>query len=115
VHLGFGRAVSGEILKERSSLAAGGVVFAAVPVSEGRVVGEIHLVSRGILGEPELAGALRAAAREAEEAAVAAGGTTLSDPMIKEAVRLAVRRVLSRSIGYKAEVLVALVPVARPS
>jgi len=115
VHLGFGRAVSGETLKERSTLAAEGVVFAAVPVSEGRVVGEIQLVSRGILGEPELDALLRAAAREAETAAVAEHGRALDAGTIKEAVRLAVRRVLHRSLGYKAQVLVALVPVARPS
>jgi ribonuclease J len=114
VHLGFGKAVSGETLKERSTLAAEGVVFAAVPVSDGRVVGEIQLVSRGVLGDPELDVVMRAAAREAESAATAEHGSRLDDGMIKEAVRLAVRRVVSRSVGYKAQVVVTLVPVASP-
>jgi ribonuclease J len=111
VHLGFGKAVSGETLKERITLAAEGVVFAAVPVSDGRVVGEIQLASRGVLGEPELGHVLRAAAREAE-AAASEPGARLGDGAIKEAVRLTVRRVVGRSVGYKTEVLVTLVPVA---
>ena len=114
VHLGFGKPVSGDTLKERSTLAAEGIVFAAVPVSHGNVAGHIQLASRGVLAEPELADVLVMAALEAERAA-AEHSTRLNEDAMKEAVRLAVRRVVARVVGYKTQVLVTLVPVAAPA
>ena len=114
VHLGFGKPVAGDTLKERSTLAAEGIVFAAVPVSHGNVAGHIQLASRGVLAEPELADVLVMAALEAERAA-AEHSTRLNDSAMKEAVRLAVRRVVARVVGYKTQVLVTLVPVAAPA
>jgi len=111
VHLGFGRAVSGETMKERSTLAAEGIVFAAVPVHEGTIVGEIQLASRGVLPEPEAGEALASAAREAGREVAALGPQ--SDGALKESVRLAVRRVVTHRAGYKPQVVVTLVPVAR--
>ena len=112
VHLGFGRPVAGETLRERGALASDGVVFAAVPVSEGRVVGPIGLVTRGLLAEPALSEALQAAAREAETTTEPPRGGRVDEGALKEAVRLAVRRVLARSLGFKTQVVVTLVPVA---
>ncbi len=110
VHMGFGRAVAGETLKERSTLAAEGVVFAAVPVRDGRVVGPIQLEALGVLAEPELGPLLTMAALEGERAAAEASRKP-SDATTKEAVRLAVRRVVGRVVGYKLQVVVALVQV----
>jgi ribonuclease J len=112
VHLGFGKAVDGETLKERSTLAAEGVVFAAVPVRDGRIDGAIQLQARGVLAEPALGEVLVMAALEAERAGAELHGRQ-PDAALKDAVRLAVRRVVSRVVGYKAQVLVSLVPVAR--
>lgn len=114
VHLGSGKAVAGEVLKERSTLAAEGIVFAAVPVRDGRRAGGVELVARGVLLEPELGAVLAAATLEAERAADGERGDAKGAAAMKEAVRLAVRRVVGRTVGYKVQVLVALVQVARP-
>ena len=103
VHLAWGRPVAGEVLKERSSLAAEGVIFAAVPVHEGRVVGAIDLCARGVLPEPGSRETLRDAAREAEFAAMPSPGTRLGRHL-EGAVRLAVRRVVRtrrRRVGLR--------------
>ena len=113
--MGFGKVVAGEVIKERSTLAAEGVVFATVPVSEGSVVGQVQLAARGVLAEPELGAVLAMAALEADRAAVGAPGRGTGAHEIGEAVRLAVRRVVGRALGYKPEVLVTVVPVARPA
>jgi len=113
VYLGSGKPVAGVTLKERSALAAEGVVFAAVPVNDGRVVGPVELVARGILTEPTLGETLRDAAREASLAAVPASGGRLDEGMLTEAVRLAVRRVVARTLGAKTQVVVTLVHVGR--
>jgi ribonuclease J len=113
VHLGFGRPVAGETLKERSTLAAEGVVFAAVPVNGVTIAGPIQLVAKGVASEPELTPLLSAAAREAERAGSDLGKKPDAG-MVKEAVRLAVRRVIARTVGYKVGVVVTLVPVAEP-
>ena len=110
VHLGFGKAVADETLKERSTLAAEGVVFAAVPVANGRIAGPIQLAARGVLAEPELHDVLVVAALEAERSA-ADLGKRADEGALKEAVRLAVRRVITRTAGYKTQVLVTLVPM----
>ncbi len=108
VHLGSGKPVAGETLKERTTLAAEGVVFAAVPVAEGRVSGPIKLVARGVLAEPALAEVLVMAALEGERAADELA--TRDDGSLRESVRLSVRRVIARHTNYKPQVLVTLVP-----
>lgn len=109
VHLGFGRQVQGETLKERTTLAAEGIVFAAVPANGGRLSGSIQLASRGVLQDPQLTEVLVRAALEAERVAMAAG--RLSEAELKDAVRLTVRRALHAVVGYKVQVVVTLVPV----
>ncbi len=111
VHLGFGKVVSGETLKERTTLAAEGVVFAAVPVREGKLAGDVQLVGRGVLAEPAFGELLVMAALEAERS-LAELGSRAGAAEVKETVRLTVRRVVARAVGYKVQVLVLLVPVA---
>ena len=53
------------------------------------------------------------AALEAERAASGERKRGLDGQEVKEAVRIAVRRVVGHAVGYKPEVLVTLVPVAR--
>ena len=113
VYVGFGKVVAGEVLKERSTLAAEGVVFAVVPVIEGSVAGKVQLAARGVLAEPELRAVLTMAGLEADRAAGGEQRRGFDGQEIKEAVRIAVRRVVGRAVGYKPEVLVTLVPVAR--
>jgi ribonuclease J len=110
VHLGFGREVPGEILKERSTLAAEGVVFVVVPVSQAQEVGELQLHSRGVLAEPERSTVLAAAK---EEGARAARETVKNgEAAMKEAVRVVVRRAVAGVVGYKLSVVVAVVSCA---
>ena len=113
VYQAFGKVVAGEVVKERSTLAAEGVVFAVVPVSEGNLAGQVQLAARGVLAGPELRAALAMAALEAERAASGERKRGLDGQEVKEAVRIAVRRVVGHAVGYKPEVLVTLVPVAR--
>jgi len=108
VHLGYGKVVAGETLKERSTLAAEGIVFAAVPASLGKLRGPIQLSARGVLHEPDRSELLVMAALEAERS-VAENGSRFDDGMLRESVRLAVRRVVQRAVGYKVEVVVSLV------
>jgi ribonuclease J len=107
VHLGYGKTVLPETIAERVSLAAGGVVFAAVPTVDGEARGPIQLVARGVTQDPEV---LAAAALEAERAlrdVPASAG-------VADVVRLAVRRALARTVGYKVLVVVTLVPEGAP-
>jgi ribonuclease J len=108
VHLGFGRPVAGVTLKERSTLAAEGIVFAALPMSGRKLAGKLELVARGVLAEPQLAPLLTVAALEAERAARELPPKA-DEASTTEAVRLAVRRVVARAVGYKVEVLVAVI------
>jgi ribonuclease J len=111
VHLGFGKAVAGETLKERSTLAAEGVVFVAVPVKAGgELAGHVELAARGVPGGANLEQLLALAALEAERAAAEA--TRPDEAVTKDAVRLAVRRVIGRVVGYKVGVVVTLLRVA---
>jgi ribonuclease J len=111
VHLGFGRPVAGETLKERGTLAAEGVIFVAAPVSGGKLRGPVELVARGVLSGPVLTTALADAVREV---VLATEGGAADDELLKETVRLAVRRAVARTLGAKTQVVVTLVPIPRP-
>jgi len=78
-----------------------------VPVdAAGRPAGEVSLVTRGVLDETADAHLLAAARNEAlaalEELVARGGGAIVrSDTELGEAVRQAVRRALSRALGFK--------------
>jgi ribonuclease J len=114
VHVAFGHAVAPEVLRERRSLASGGLAVVVVRLdAEGLVVGDIGLVSRGIVGEAAAPGLGSEANREAKNAVLALSRAARSDlATLTETVRLAVRRVLTRATGYKPEVEVTVVRVA---
>jgi ribonuclease J len=114
VHVAFGHVVPPEVLRERRSLASGGFAVAVVHLdAEGFIVGNVGLVSRGILGDAEAPVVLLEADRDAKSAVFALSHAARADvATLTATVRLAVRRVLTRATGYKPEVEVAVVRVA---
>jgi ribonuclease J len=101
------RALAAAVLAERVALAAHGAAHVVIPVdSAGRLAGEVSLVTRGVLDEAEDAHLLAAARNEAlaalEELFQRGGGGVLrSDAELGETARQAVRRALSRALGFK--------------
>jgi ribonuclease J len=107
VHVFARRALAAAVLAERVALAAHGAAHVVIPVdSAGRLAGEVSLVTRGVLDEAEDAHLLAAARNEAlaalEELFQRGGGGVLrSDAELGETARQAVRRALSRALGFK--------------
>jgi len=107
VHVFARRALPPSVLGERAALAAHGTAHVVVPVdAAGRPAGEVSLVTRGVLDETADAHLLAAARNEAlaalEELVARGGGAIVrSDTELGEAVRQAVRRALSRALGFK--------------
>jgi ribonuclease J len=114
VHVAFGHIVPPEVLRERRSLASGGFAVAVVNLdAEGFIVGNVGLVSRGILEDAEAPIVLLEADRDAKSAVFALSPAARADlATLTATVRLAVRRALTRATGYKPEVEVAVVRVA---
>jgi ribonuclease J len=115
VHVGFGRTVVPEVLKQRVSLAAGGLVVVVVCLDpEGEIVGAADVVLRGVLEDATASLALAEAARELKRAhGDLSAEQRLDEAIVTETVRLAVRRALTRAAGYKPEVVVTAVRVAK--
>jgi ribonuclease J len=111
VHVAFGREVSPDVLRERRALASGGFAVAVVHLDrDGFIVGDVGLVSRGVVGEVAAAGVLEQARRDAEGAVKKLSAAARRDPVIlTDTLRLAVRRVLTRVTGTKPEVIVSVV------
>lgn len=107
VHVFARRPLPASVLGERAALAAHGAAHVVIQVDgAGRLVGEVSLVTRGVLDETAdahlLAGARNEALAALEELVERGGGGVLrSDAELGEAVRLAVRRALSRALGFK--------------
>jgi ribonuclease J len=104
VYIVAGRALAPKVIAERTAIASLGVVHVAVALDAGgRLAGEVAITTRGV-ADPETAGALgddaRREARSAHEG-LRALGETLDDERIAEAIRLAVRRVFARALGFK--------------
>ncbi|HEY8091615.1 MAG TPA: ribonuclease J [Polyangiaceae bacterium] len=104
VHVFARRAIPEAVLGERAALAAHGVVHVVVPVdARGKLVGEISLVTRGVLDE-SLDAHLVAAARNEARAAIEElrpVEDVPTDADLGDAARQAVRRSLGRVLGFK--------------
>jgi len=116
VHRWAGREVAASVLKERTVIAQEGVAMVVVPVdARGDVAGDVTIATRGVV-DGEASEALLASAKVDAVAAVRElpkhGGVRRDDAVIAEAVRLAVRRVLSRALGFKPVTVVQVVRVA---
>ncbi len=120
VHVMGGRALPGRVIAERSALASQGSVHVAVPVDEqGRLAGEISVATRGVIDEGAEGELLEDARRQARAAleellgSVAPADARVEDDRISEAARLAVRRTLARTLGFKPVTTASLVRVHR--
>ena len=119
IHVFARRALPPSVLAERAALAAHGTAHVVVTVDVGgRPAGEVTLFTRGVLDETEDAHLLASARNEAraalEELAGGGGsGILRSDAELGEAARLAVRRSLSRVLGFRPVTTAAVVRVGR--
>ncbi len=119
VHVFARRALPAAVLAERVALAAHGAAHVVIPVdAAGRLAGEVSLVTRGVLDETEDAHLLAAARNEALAALEdllqrGGGGVLRSDAELGEAGRQAVRRALSRVLGFKPVTTATVLRVGR--
>jgi ribonuclease J len=118
VHVMGGRALPGQVIAERTALASLGAVHVAVPLDEqGRLAGDIAVATRGVLDESADGALLVAARREAHAAleglASSGGEDRPSEALMSETARLAVRRVLAKTLGFKPVTTASLVRVHR--
>jgi ribonuclease J len=114
LHVAYGRDVPPEVLRERRALAESGVAFVVVRCDVDGAIVDVEVVTRGILGEMALSGVLTEAGREARTAVAAMSPSQRSDTaLLSDTVRLAVRRVLTRAVGTKPEVVVSSVRASR--
>jgi len=120
VHVMGGRVLPTQVIAERSALASQGSVHVAVPVdAQGRLAGEIAVATRGVIDEgadADLLEAARTQARIALEELLASIEWTArrpDDERISEAARLAVRRTLAKTLGFKPVTTASLVRVTR--
>jgi ribonuclease J len=120
VHVMGGRVLPAQVIAERSALASQGSVHVAVPVdAQGRLAGEIAVATRGVIDEGadgDLLESARKQARTALEdllASLAGAAAPPDDEQIVEAARLAVRRTLAKTLGFKPVTTASLVRVHR--
>jgi len=115
VHVGFGRTVAPQVLRERVSLAAGGLAVVVVSIdAEGDLADGVDIVLRGVLEEGAATEVLAGVERELKRVVGELSRAERSeDGRVVETVRLAVRRALARAAGYKPEVVVRVVRVAK--
>jgi ribonuclease J len=120
VHVMGGRVLPPQVIAERSALASQGAVHVAVPVdAHGMLAGEIAVATRGVIDEGadgDLLESARVQARAALEdlaASLAGAGAPPGDEQISEAARLAVRRTLAKTLGFKPVTTASLVRVHR--
>jgi ribonuclease J len=117
VHVMAGRPLPPQVIAERAALASQGAVHVAVPVdAQGKLAGEIAVATRGVIDETA-DGDLLEAARKHAHAALAEllelGPWPLADERISETARLAVRRTLAKTLGFKPVTTASLVRVHR--
>jgi ribonuclease J len=117
VHVFARRALSAGLLNERMALAAHGAAHVVVPVDAGgRPAGEVSLVTRGVLDETTDAHLLAAARNEvvaALEELTGRPGPERSDAELAETARQAVRRSLSRVLGFKPVTTASVLRIVR--
>jgi ribonuclease J len=115
VHVAYGREVPPEVIRERRSLAECGVAFVIVRGEPNGAIEDVQVLTRGIVGEAAGPGVLAEAMREARVAVAGLSPSQLADATLAtEAVRLAVRRVLTRAVGAKPEVVVSWIRTSPP-
>lgn len=108
-HVWATREVPSSVLRERAMLAAEGVALAVVPLDgSGALAGEIVIATRGVIDEAIDASLLADARREARAAIAGLPPSTSNEAAVAEAVRLAVRRALGRTLGFKPTVVVSV-------
>jgi ribonuclease J len=111
VHITAGKVVPEAALRERVALARDGIAFVIAAIdAAGRLVGGVQIATRGLVDEASSTPLFLDAKREAS-AAVAALDGERDDVLIAESVRLAVRRVFARELGYKPQVVAKVVRV----
>jgi ribonuclease J len=107
--------VAERVIHDRTLLAQLGVVFVSLPVDRaGRTSAEPQVVSRGVVdeeAEPELLADLRAEIRDAVDA-IRTPELGVSDDLLRDTARRAVRRFFGRELGRKP--LCYVVPVRTP-
>jgi ribonuclease J len=117
VHVVAGRALPAQVIAERTALASLGAVHVAVPLDElGRLAGEIAVATRGVIDEEADGGLLEAARKHAHAALtelLGLGRERIEDDRIAETARLAVRRTLAKTLGFKPVTTASLVRVHR--
>ena len=107
VHTWATRELAPSVLRERAALAQEGIVLAVVDVgSSGEAVGKIALATRGVVDESADAALLDDARREARKAVAELRAP--DDAAIAETARLAIRRALARTLGFKPTVVVSV-------
>jgi ribonuclease J len=113
VHVFAGRALSPGVLRERTKLAAEGVALVVVPIdADGRVVGHVRITTLGVLDEEEDGGLLAEGRREAAAAVNELQHRgSIDEAALAEAARLAVRRTLARTLGWKPQTVVSVLRV----
>jgi ribonuclease J len=117
VHVIGGRVLPHQVIAERTALASLGSVHVAVPLDQqGKLAGDISVATRGVIDESADGDLLVAARRDAHAALqelLAAGKDPPDEAIISETVRLAVRRVLAKTLGFKPVTIASLVRVHR--
>ncbi len=120
VHVAGRRALPAQVIAERTALASQGAVHVAVPLdASGRLAGEIAVATRGVIDEGadgDLLESARKHARAALEELLLSSGPAdgpVDDERITEAARLAVRRTLAKTLGFKPVTTASLVRVHR--
>ncbi len=120
VHVMAGRVLPAQVIAERAALASQGSVHVAVTLDErGRLTGEIAIDTRGVIDEGAEAGLLEAARKHARAAleellgSPDAAAGPLDNQRISEVARLAVRRTLAKTLGFKPVTTASLVRVPR--
>ena len=109
VHVFGGRAVAQSVLRERMALAAEGLAMVAIRLdAAGRIVDEIIVATRGILDETKDAHLVASARNEARAAIEELRGARADDGAVRDAARLAVRRVFGKALGSKPGVVVTI-------
>jgi ribonuclease J len=121
VHVMGGRVLPHQVIAERTALASLGSVHVAVPLDDqGKLAGDIAVATRGVIDESadgELLAAARRDAHAALQELLGVGGSMgkdrPDDATISETARLAVRRALARTLGFKPVTVASLVRVHR--
>jgi ribonuclease J len=108
VHTWAARAIAPGVLKDRAALAQDGVALVVVPLAkDGSLAGAIAIATRGVL-DPEADARLLDDARREARSALAELRSSKDDATVAETVRLAIRRSLAKTLGFKPNVVVVV-------